>query len=77
MRNPELRVLEVGEAIRVDVATGGEPEDALVEAMVELIDENGVYQTSVAHDDTCPCLLGEPPARCTCEIVAMLVLRTE
>ena len=61
---------------RLEVATGGNPVEALARAIAPL-KSNGVYRASVAHDPGCPCLssAGAPMPYCTCEIVEITIDR--
>jgi hypothetical protein len=55
---------------RIEVATGGDPVRAFMEAIDRRRVRAGVYRMSVAHDDGCPCVTHrEPLTGCTCEIL--------
>lgn len=68
--------MEIVETRILEVATGGQPEKALDEAVMGLVDGPYLLSVGVAHDDECPCAGGtRPMAACTCELVRLEVRR--
>lgn len=61
---------------RLEVATAGNPVEALARAVMPWTSPSGVFRVSVAHDDGCPCTAaGAPMTGCTCEIVELTIAR--
>lgn len=53
-----------------EIATGGDPVGAVVEAWRRLPRRpGGVWTMGISHDDGCPALAGRSMLACTCEIV--------
>ena len=63
-----------GRVVRLEVATGGRPVDALARALQVVSVRGELWRVSVAHDDGCPALAGGLPA-CTCELVELIARR--
>lgn len=60
-------------ALRLEVATGGNPDAALLRA-VGLLPRarGGVWDIAISHDDGCPTLApGQSLAVCSCEILEL------
>jgi hypothetical protein len=70
--------MDVGETRHMEIATGGDPENALLHAVLPYTPagEAQVMELAVAHDDECPCAGNERPmGDCTCEIVEVRLVR--
>ncbi len=68
--------LEHEYVLRLEVATGGRPVEALLAALASCVLPRGeVWTIAVHHDDGCPATPAGPMARCTCEIVELVPRR--
>ena len=63
--------MKVGDRYTADLPTAGRPAEALAAAARDLVDEPGVIEMSVGHDEGCPCTSGAGMPACTCEIVTL------
>jgi hypothetical protein len=62
-------------SFRVEVATGVDPERALIDAASTLPLPAGLWRFDVLHDGGCPVIAGVAMRRCTCEIVQLRARR--
>lgn len=71
--------MKIGETIRFEVATAGDPSGALVNAVSPYShgpDGSAVLSVGMEHDDECPCVGStKPMTACTCEIVGVRITR--
>lgn len=75
-RRPRVPGTPGRRAVRIEVATGGNPVDALIRASAALpFRPAGVWSIAVHHDTGCPATPFGPMAACTCEIVELVARR--
>jgi hypothetical protein len=55
----------------VEVATGGNPLRVLATLETLRVEDGRVYEVTIRHDPSCPCLTGTPLAGCTCEVLGV------